>query len=61
MKTRSYLLTSMLSFGLILAGCGKQENQSTNGTSSDANSDRKIEVYTTIFPLEDFTKKNWWR
>lgn len=57
MKTRSYLLTSMLSFGLILAGCGKQENQSTNGTSSDANSDRKIEVYTTIFPLEDFTKK----
>lgn len=57
MKTRSYLLTSMLSLGLLLAGCGNQENQSTNGTSSDANSDRKIEVYTTIFPLEDFTKK----
>lgn len=58
MKTRSYLLTLMLSVGLLLTGCGNQEKQSaTNATNSNAGDDREIEVYTTIFPLEDFTKK----
>ncbi len=57
MKTKSYLVTSLLSISLLLAGCGNQENQKTIMSNSKADTDRKIEVYTTIFPLEDFTKK----
>ncbi|MCM3160737.1 metal ABC transporter solute-binding protein, Zn/Mn family [Metabacillus litoralis] len=57
MNTKSYLLTSMLTIGLLLTGCGNQENQSTNATESNNDTNSKLEVYTTIFPLEDFTKK----
>ncbi|MFV2048297.1 metal ABC transporter solute-binding protein, Zn/Mn family [Metabacillus sp. YM-086] len=57
MHTKSYLLTSMLTIGLLLTGCGNQENQSTNATESNNDTNIKLEVYTTIFPLEDFTKK----
>lgn len=57
MKTRSYLLTTILSIGLLLTGCGIQENQSTNGTRNNDDNESKIEIFTTIFPLEDFTKK----
>ncbi|PGT88606.1 MULTISPECIES: metal ABC transporter solute-binding protein, Zn/Mn family [Bacillaceae] len=57
MHTKPYLLTSMLTVGLLLTGCGNQENQLTNATESNDDNSNKIEVYTTIFPLEDFTKK----
>ncbi|WP_121664821.1 metal ABC transporter solute-binding protein, Zn/Mn family [Metabacillus litoralis] len=57
MNTKSYLLTSMLTIGLLLTGCGNQEDQTTNATESKNDTNSKLEVYTTIFPLEDFTKK----
>ena len=57
MHTKPYLLTSMLTIGLLLTGCGNQENKLTNATESNDDNSNKIEVYTTIFPLEDFTKK----
>ncbi|WP_273122450.1 metal ABC transporter solute-binding protein, Zn/Mn family [Bacillus weihaiensis] len=56
MKTKS-LVTSILTISLLLSACGKQENQSTSTVESNNESTRKIEVYTTIFPLEDFTRK----
>lgn len=46
--------TSILTFSLILSGCGKTETVSEN---TDKNEKETLTVYTTIYPLEDFTKK----
>jgi zinc transport system substrate-binding protein len=54
MKLQVLLNTSLLSLGLILSGCGNSD-ASTNSHGTD---DKDIlTIYTTIYPLEDFTKK----
>lgn len=47
------MLSTVITAGLILAGCGKETN---SYTSPDSNKE-VVDVYTTIYPLEDFTQK----
>ncbi|MFS0636834.1 metal ABC transporter substrate-binding protein [Mesobacillus foraminis] len=47
------MLSTVITAGLILAGCGKETN---SYTSPDSNKE-VMDVYTTIYPLEDFTQK----
>lgn len=47
------MLSTVITAGIILAGCG---NEANSNTSSESNKE-VVNVYTTIFPLEDFTKK----
>ncbi|WP_045518168.1 metal ABC transporter solute-binding protein, Zn/Mn family [Neobacillus niacini] len=53
MKISQLVSISVLAFGLILSGCGKTET-----VNKSAEKDKEtLTVYTTIYPLEDFTKK----
>lgn len=52
-KGKLAILTLTFIFTVILNGCGPENK--TN--SADTKSDGKISVYTTVFPLADFTKK----
>ncbi|NWQ39428.1 zinc ABC transporter substrate-binding protein [Bacillus sp. EB106-08-02-XG196] len=54
MKISQFVTTSVLVLSLILAGCGKTE---TVNKSDDKKNQDTVTVYTTIYPLEDFTKK----
>ncbi|MEA3320743.1 MAG: zinc ABC transporter substrate-binding protein [Bacillota bacterium] len=49
MKTKSFFITMMLVVFTFLVGCNS-DNQASDGSE-------KLTVYTTIFPLEDFSKK----
>ncbi|MCG1021921.1 metal ABC transporter solute-binding protein, Zn/Mn family [Sutcliffiella horikoshii] len=49
MKTKSIFIAMMLVVFTFLVGCNSN-NQASDGSE-------KLNVYTTIFPLEDFTKK----
>ncbi|MED3728199.1 zinc ABC transporter substrate-binding protein [Priestia filamentosa] len=52
MKKLMMLCSVMLLFALFLAGCGNEDS-----SSSEKKSDGKLTIYTTIYPIEDFTKK----
>jgi zinc transport system substrate-binding protein len=54
MKFKIFLTSSVLTFSLILAGCGNSE---TVNNAEDKTENDTITVFTTIYPLEDFTKK----
>ncbi|KKI88879.1 hypothetical protein WQ54_29405 [Bacillus sp. SA1-12] len=54
MKKRSLLISIFLIITAILAACGEDN---TKSTADDSESSNKIKIYTTIFPLEDFTQK----
>ena len=54
MKISQLVHTSLLMFSLILSGCGNTE---TVNKSDDKKDEETLTVYTTIYPLEDFTKK----
>lgn len=47
--------TLLLLIGLILSGCSSQENENDNASNNDEKD--KLTVYTTLFPLQDFTQK----
>ena len=53
MKISTLMSTSVLTLSLLLTGCGSKEVVKT-GENNEKNS---LTVYTTIYPLEDFTKK----
>ncbi|WP_419887653.1 metal ABC transporter substrate-binding protein [Neobacillus niacini] len=53
MKISTLMSTSVLALSLLLTGCGSKEVVKT-GENKEKNS---LTVYTTIYPLEDFTKK----
>jgi zinc transport system substrate-binding protein len=53
MKISQLTSISFLLFGLILSGCGKTETVNKTGEKEK----ETLTVYTTIYPLEDFTKK----
>jgi zinc transport system substrate-binding protein len=52
MKFKPLLMVLALGIGTALAGCS---SSSANNTSDNKN--KKLEVYTTIYPLQDFTEK----
>ncbi|WP_313958751.1 metal ABC transporter solute-binding protein, Zn/Mn family [Bacillus sp. X1(2014)] len=54
MRMKHLIVTSILIFSLILSGC---VNTETVSMESDKNNKETLTVYTTIYPLEDFTKK----
>lgn len=54
MRMKHLIATSILIFSLILFGC---VNTETVSKESDKNNKETLTVYTTIYPLEDFTKK----
>jgi zinc transport system substrate-binding protein len=53
MRIPTLMSTSVLTLSLLLTGCGSKEVVKT-GENKEKNS---LTVYTTIYPLEDFTKK----
>jgi zinc transport system substrate-binding protein len=54
MKIYKLLSTSVLTFSLFLAGCGNSETVKKVEYKTEK---ATLTVYTTIYPLEDFTKK----
>jgi zinc transport system substrate-binding protein len=54
MKISHLVPTSVLILSLILSGCGNNE---TVNKSVEKKDKQTLTVYTTIYPLEDFTKK----
>ncbi|MBO1513122.1 metal ABC transporter solute-binding protein, Zn/Mn family [Metabacillus bambusae] len=56
MKKQSLLISIILLIAVSLVACngGDASTQSTNEETTDSN---KLKIYTTIYPLEDFTKK----
>ncbi|OLS37870.1 metal ABC transporter solute-binding protein, Zn/Mn family [Bacillus sp. MRMR6] len=52
MKINKFVYTAFLSLGLVLTGCGNMET--VNKSVEDKET---ITIYTTIYPLEDFTRK----
>lgn len=54
MKISQLVPTSLLMFSLILSGCGNTETVNKNDDKKD---EETLTVYTTIYPLEDFTQK----
>lgn len=56
MKKRALLISIFLVIAMTLMACSEQ-NTSNQSTNEQAAGDNKLKVYTTIFPLEDFTKK----
>jgi zinc transport system substrate-binding protein len=54
MKISQLVPTSLLMFSLLLSGCAKTEPVSKSDEKEDKET---LIVYTTIYPLEDFTKK----
>jgi zinc transport system substrate-binding protein len=56
MKKRALLISIFLLIAITLIACGG-ENTSEQPTNEQETADNKLKVYTTIFPLEDFTKK----
>ncbi|MGG3887730.1 metal ABC transporter substrate-binding protein [Metabacillus fastidiosus] len=55
MKKSALFLTLILLLATALFGCGN--NEKTNKNDTKEGSKKQLTVYTTIFPLEDFTKK----
>ncbi|WP_273128483.1 metal ABC transporter solute-binding protein, Zn/Mn family [Bacillus weihaiensis] len=52
MKKYTILVTGMILSLILLAGCNAE-----NETTAENQSEEKLNLYTTIYPLEDFTKK----
>ncbi len=56
MRTKSIYFTAILIIALFMSGCNKGAPSSSNKNVKEHTSDT-IKIYTTIFPIEDFTKK----
>ncbi|MFZ3589324.1 metal ABC transporter solute-binding protein, Zn/Mn family [Bacillus sp. DJP31] len=57
MKTNYLLLALLLLLSSFLFGCTPKEEKLQEKTENGSATVEKLKVYTTIFPLEDFTKK----
>lgn len=55
MKLKRILSSSVLIFGLIVSGCSK--NAGTVSKADEKKTKENLTIYTTIYPLADFTKK----
>jgi zinc transport system substrate-binding protein len=56
MRKTSTIMSVLLMTGIILSGCGNQTT-TTDNTDDNNNKNEVLNIYTTIYPLEDFTKK----
>ena len=56
MRKMSTIMSALLMTGIILSGCGNQTT-TADKTEDNNNKNEVLNVYTTIYPLEDFTKK----
>lgn len=56
-KTSFYLLTMVISTALLLAGCGNNGSGQTENPNTDPNSEGRINVVTSFYPLYDFVQK----
>ncbi|OAS88681.1 MULTISPECIES: metal ABC transporter solute-binding protein, Zn/Mn family [Metabacillus] len=56
MKKQSLLISIILLIAVSLVACNGG-NASTPSTNDESNDSNKLKIYTTIYPLEDFTKK----
>lgn len=56
MRKTSTIMSALLMTGIFLSGCADQTTK-TNNAEDQNDKNEVLEVYTTIFPLEDFTKK----
>src|SRR3954470_6729892 len=56
MRKTSIIMSALLMTGIVLSGCGNQTTK-TDNTDDNNNKNEVLNVYTTIYPLEDFTKK----
>lgn len=54
MNVKKWVTSSVLSSSLLLAACGTTDNSTTEVENKDTET---LKVVTTIYPLEDFTKK----
>ncbi|MBM7704824.1 metal ABC transporter substrate-binding protein [Metabacillus iocasae] len=54
MKLKATLMALLLGASTALAGCGSDVKEEASSTSS---SDDKLNIYTTIYPLQDFATK----
>ncbi|WP_404330113.1 metal ABC transporter solute-binding protein, Zn/Mn family [Mesobacillus maritimus] len=54
MNFKKWMTTSLLSSSLLLSACGTTDNTTTEEEHKDTET---LKVVTTIYPLEDFTKK----
>jgi zinc transport system substrate-binding protein len=54
MKLSTFMSTSVLALSLLLTGCGSQEVIKTGEENKEKDT---LTVFTTIYPLEDFTRK----
>jgi zinc transport system substrate-binding protein len=54
MNLKKWVTTSLLSSSLLLSACGTTDNSKTEEGTKETET---LKVYTTIYPLEDFTKK----
>ncbi|RSK25640.1 ABC transporter substrate-binding protein [Bacillus sp. HMF5848] len=58
-KTKMLSLSFILLVGLFLAGCNSETNNTTQTQIDTNNTDNttKLAIYTTLYPLKDFTEK----
>ncbi|MBM4761871.1 zinc ABC transporter substrate-binding protein [Bacillus sp. B15-48] len=54
MNTIKWIATTFLVASLLLAGCGNSESSENEENNHDED---RLTIYTTVYPLEDFTKK----
>ncbi|WP_042221132.1 metal ABC transporter solute-binding protein, Zn/Mn family [Oceanobacillus manasiensis] len=57
MKKRNYIVLIGLFFSLLLITACNSESENTTAESNEEESDNPLKIYTTLYPLEDFTKK----
>ncbi|NAP00161.1 adhesin [Halomonas sp. MG34] len=56
MKKRNYIVLTGLLFSLLFIAACNSESENTSAENNDG-SDNPLKIYTTLYPLEDFTKK----
>ncbi len=57
MKKRNYIVLTGLLFSLLFIAACNSESENTSAENNDEESGNPLKVYTTLYPLEDFTKK----
>lgn len=57
MKKQTLLISTMLFISSMLIGCNNNGDTSSSQSSEPATESETLKIYTTLYPLEDFTKK----
>jgi zinc transport system substrate-binding protein len=57
MKVNYIALALFIILGTVLSGCGAKKENVNKETQNNSTASETLKIYTTIYPLEDFTKK----